>query len=180
MRPLTDEELEALFKKLAKYIGDNVKLLIDRQDSTYVFRYHKERVYYCSEELMKKAACIARNNLVSFGTCFGKFSKSGKFMLSVTSLDYIAPYAKYRIWLKSSAEQRLLYGNHVLKSGVGRVSEAMEKNEGLVFFSMNNVPIGFGTSAKSTADIRRAEPASIVAYNQADIGEYIRQEDTLT
>lgn len=30
MRPLTDEESEAVFAKLAHYIGDNVQMLIDR------------------------------------------------------------------------------------------------------------------------------------------------------
>lgn len=28
------------------------------------------------------------------GTCFGKFTKSQKFRLSVTALDFLAPYAK--------------------------------------------------------------------------------------
>lgn len=41
MRPLTDEETEIVFKKLAKYIGENVRLLIERGDSNYCFRLHK-------------------------------------------------------------------------------------------------------------------------------------------
>jgi len=45
---------------------------------------------------MKLAISVARPNLVSLGTCFGKFSKSGKFKLHVTSLDYLAQYAKYK------------------------------------------------------------------------------------
>ncbi len=43
---------------------------------------------------MRKAACIARDQLLSFGTCLGKFTKSGKFHLHITALDYLAPYAK--------------------------------------------------------------------------------------
>ena len=43
---------------------------------------------------MKKAGNIARDNLVSFGTCFGKFTKTGKYRLHITALDYLAPYAK--------------------------------------------------------------------------------------
>jgi hypothetical protein len=39
MRPLTEEETKILFEKLSKYIGDNVKLLIDRADGAYCFRY---------------------------------------------------------------------------------------------------------------------------------------------
>lgn len=40
------------------------------------------------------AASVPRDNLVSPGTCFGKFTKTQKFRLSVTALDFLAPYAK--------------------------------------------------------------------------------------
>lgn len=43
---------------------------------------------------MKQAACIAREPLLSFGTCLGKFTKTKKFYLHITALDYMAPYAK--------------------------------------------------------------------------------------
>lgn len=46
---------------------------------------------------MRLGISVARPNLVSLGTCFGKFSKSGKFKLHITSLDYIAKYAKYKV-----------------------------------------------------------------------------------
>ncbi len=39
---------------------------------------------------------------------------------------------------------------------------------------------GFGVVAKSTQDCRHADPATIVAFHQSDIGEYLRSEDTLT
>ena len=51
-------------------------------------------ILYFSEELMKRAGNIARDHLVSFGTCFGKFTKTQKFRLHITALDYVAPYAK--------------------------------------------------------------------------------------
>lgn len=99
MRPLTDEETEVLFRKLANYIGDNVRLLLEREDGDYCFRLHRERVYYCSELLMKQAATIGRKPLLSFGTCLGKFTKGGKFFLHITALDYLAPYAKVCVFL---------------------------------------------------------------------------------
>ena len=43
---------------------------------------------------MRKATNVARENLVSLGTCFGKMTKSGKFRLHITALDFLAPYAK--------------------------------------------------------------------------------------
>ena len=49
---------------------------------------------------MKRAGNIARSNLISLGTCFGKFTKTGKFRLQITALDYLAPYAK--VFISSS------------------------------------------------------------------------------
>jgi ribosome biogenesis protein Nip4 len=46
---------------------------------------------------MKLAISVGRDNLVSLGTCFGKFSKSGKFKLHITALDHVAQYAKYKV-----------------------------------------------------------------------------------
>ncbi|KAG9127365.1 ribosome biosynthesis protein nip7 [Ceratobasidium sp. 392] len=96
MRPLTEDESKAVFSKLANYIGKNLVHLVDRQDEDYCFRLHRDRVYYLSESAMRMAISVARPNLVSLGTCFGKFSKSGKFKLHITALDYLAQYAKYK------------------------------------------------------------------------------------
>jgi hypothetical protein len=49
--------------------------------------------------MLHLATSIARPNLVAMGTCFGKFSKAGKFKLGVTCLDWIATYAKYKVSL---------------------------------------------------------------------------------
>ena len=46
---------------------------------------------------MRLAISVAKPNLVSLGTCFGKFTKSGKFKLHITALDYLAQYAKYKV-----------------------------------------------------------------------------------
>lgn len=179
MRPLTEEETKSFFEKLTKYIGENVRLLIDRPDGTYCFRYHRDRVYYCKEELMKKAAHFPRKELISFGTCFGKFSKTHKFRLNITALDYLAPYAKHRVWLKANAEQQFLYGHHVMKSGLGRITDNTSKYEGVLIHSMNDLPLGFGVTAKSATESRHADPMAIISFHQADIGEYLRSEDTL-
>ena len=49
---------------------------------------------------MKRAGNVARENLLSFGTVFGKFTKTGKFRLHITALDYLAPYAKVGVDLQ--------------------------------------------------------------------------------
>lgn len=38
---------------------------------------------------------------------------------------------------------------------------------------------GFGLAGRSTAECKHADPLAIVCLHQADIGEYIRSEDTL-
>ncbi|XP_048885996.1 60S ribosome subunit biogenesis protein NIP7 homolog [Brienomyrus brachyistius] len=180
MRPLTDDETKIMFEKLSKYIGENIKLLVDRPDGTYCFRLHKDRVFYISEKILKLATNISRDKLVSAGTCFGKFTKTQKFRLHITALDFLAPYAKFKVWVKPGAEQSFLYGNHILKSGLGRITENTEQYQGVVVYSMADVPLGFGVAAKSTQVCRHVDPMSIVVFHQADIGEYIRSEDTLT
>ncbi len=87
-------------------------MLLERPDGLYTFRLHRERVYYCrynslkfiymsskflfSEAIIKYASNFPRKELLSFGTCFGRFTKTRKFRLHITALDFIAPYAKVR------------------------------------------------------------------------------------
>jgi 60S ribosome subunit biogenesis protein NIP7 len=44
--------------------------------------------------MMKRASNIEKKHLISLGTCFGKFTKSGKFKMHITCLDYVAKYAE--------------------------------------------------------------------------------------
>lgn len=179
MRPLTEDETRTLFEKLSKYIGRNITHLVDRADEPYCFRLQKDRVYYASEALYKKSTNVAREKLHSVGICLGKFTKSGKFRLQITALDVLAQYCRYRVWIKASAEQSFVYGNHILKAHVARMSEDAPEHEGIVVFSASEVPLGFATTAKSSAEFARMDPTGIVAFHQADIGEYLRAEDTL-
>lgn len=176
MRPLSDEETKIVFEKLAKFIGGKLKYMIDSEDNPCVLRFHRERVYYASEALVKYASHYERKKLISIGTCLGKFTKSDKFRLHITSLDYLAKYAKFKIWLKPNGEQTYLYGNNVLKNHIARISEDTPLNAGVVIFNVNDIAIGFGTTAKSTLQIKDSDPTAIVAFNQADVGEYLRVE----
>lgn len=160
-------------------IGANVKHLIDRPDGTYCFREQNTKVYYMSERILKLAENLKPEQLVCVGTCLGKFTKTNKFRFHITALNYLAPYAQYKIWLKSSFEQQFLYGNHVPKSGLGRITENTPQYQGVVVYSMNDLPLGFGIAARSTGDCKTADPLATVCFHQTDIGEYIRSEDTL-
>ncbi|CAE7493802.1 nip7 [Symbiodinium sp. KB8] len=179
MRPLTDEETRTFFEKLAQFIGRNIKALLDRSDERYCFRLHRERVYYVSEKIMRMATNIARDNLALMGTCFGKFTKSGKFRLRITALDLLAKHAQHKVWVKPSAEMTFLYGNHIVKSGLARMTEGITANAGVIILSMNETPLGFGVAAQSTERAQEMDPTGTVVLHQADIGEYVRAEDAL-
>lgn len=179
MRPLTEEETRKVFEKLANYIGSNIKLMIDRADEPYCFRIQRDRVYYLSVNIAKYATCVARPNLMSLGTCLGKFTKTGKFRLHVTAAEVLAKHARYKIWIKPNGEGPFLYGNNILKAHIGKMSEDVPEHVGMIVYSMNDTPLGFGVSAKSTAETRRLDPTAIVCYRQTDIGEYLRDEDSL-
>ncbi|EPZ33610.1 60S ribosome subunit biogenesis protein nip7 [Rozella allomycis CSF55] len=176
MRELTESETRVLFEKLSKYIGRNITDLIDRPDEPFCFRLQKDRVYYVSEKLAKLASNVSRDNLLSLGVCMGKFTKSGKFNLHITALDILAQYA---LWLKPSGEMSYLYGNHVLKAHIQKMSEDCPQHQGVIICSANDQPMGFAVSARAAVECKTLEPTAIVGYHQADLGEYLRGEETL-
>lgn len=55
----------------------------------------------------------------------------------------------------------------------------MQQYHGVIIYSMSDVALGFGVAAKDTAQCRHADPRSIVAFHQSDVGEYLRNEDSL-
>lgn len=120
-----------------------------------------------------------REKLTSLGICLGKFTKSGKFRLHITSLPILAEHARYKIWVKPNGEMPFLYGGNIVKAHVGRWSDDCPEHQGVVVYSMNDTPLGFGITARATAEARRLDPTGVVAFRQADCGEYLRDEDNL-
>jgi len=45
------------------------------------------------------------------------------------------------MWIKPAAEQQFLYGHNVLKSGLGRITESTTQYQGVIVFSMSDVPL---------------------------------------
>lgn len=81
MRALTEPETKTLFEKLAGYTGRSLQSLLtdtatgDKgEPDRYVFRVQGNRVYYVRESLANLATSVARDNLLSLGTCLGKVS----------------------------------------------------------------------------------------------------------
>ena len=121
------QETKAVLEKLYKYIGKNIKNLIDRSDEPYCLRLHSNRVYYVRESLMRRATNVSiwisqaplwqsisrcwqaetsnswylsqvgREQLVSLGQCIGKLTHSGKFRLTIGALDVLGSHAKYKV-----------------------------------------------------------------------------------
>ena len=164
MRPLTESETKAVFSKLATYTGRSLETLVAppaaapsssstvaaltsakrphaEQYQQYVFRLHRQRVYYAPLALANLATNVARANLVSVGTCLGRFTKAGAFRLHVTALDVIAPHARARVWVKSQGEMPYVYGGNVLRSHVGRWTEDMVQHQGVVVCGMGDMPL---------------------------------------
>lgn len=139
----------------------------------------KDRVYYVSERIVSKAFHIERKAIISLGTCVGKFTHSKKFHVKITFLDYMAPYAKYKVWLKPSQELSFLYGNNIVKSGLSRLTENTAQYQGVVVYSQNDLPLGFGVMARSTAQCRTVDSSEVVVLREADIGEYLREESQM-
>jgi 60S ribosome subunit biogenesis protein NIP7 len=109
----------------------------------------------------------------------------------------LAEHARYKIWVKENGAQPFLYGSNgtslfslpmlphtlttlpVAKAHVGRWSDDCPEHSGCVVLSMADIPLGFGVTARSTAEARRLDPTGIVCFRQSDCGEYLRDEDTL-
>ena len=83
------------------------------------------------------------------------------------------------MWIKPNGEMPFLYGNHVVKAHVGRITDDTPEHAGVVVLSMSGVGLGFGVTARSTTDTRNMDPTNIIVFHQADVGEYLRDEETL-
>ncbi|CAD8156680.1 unnamed protein product [Paramecium pentaurelia] len=177
MRQLNEEETKIFFEKLGEYIGANIKLLIENEEDPHVFRLIKNKVYYMSLQIANWATNVGKDELLHVGTYFGKFTKTKKFRLNITCLEILAKYAKHKVWLKSSGEQSFLYGNHVIKAHLAKMSENIPQYANVILFSLQENPLGFGVASRSTLQCKDLDPTTVVVFNQADLGEYLRAED---
>lgn len=88
------------------------------------------------------------------------------FVLHLVALcAHYSMITSLQVWVKPSAEMSYLYGNHVLKSGVARITEGLAPNVGVVVYSMADIPLGFGVAVKGTAEVRSLDPSSLVALH---------------
>lgn len=162
-----------------KFVGKNVGKILQHPREPHCFRIQKDRIYYVSETVMKYATTIARKNLLALGTCFAKITHSGRIHLQITCLDFLAQHAEHKVWLKSNAEMSFLYGNNVAKVGLARITDAAPQYAGVIVYNLQDLPLGFGVLAHPTEKCKDLDPTANVVLHQADIGEYLRNEDSM-
>lgn len=46
-----------------------------------------------------------------------------------------------QVWIKPNGEMPFLYGNHVVKAHLGRITEDTPEHQGVIVFSMSDVPL---------------------------------------
>lgn len=54
-----------------------------------------------------------------------------------------------------------LYGNHILKAHIGRMTEDVPEHSGIVILNMQDAPLGFGVTARGSLAIKKLEPTAI-------------------
>ncbi len=80
-------------------------------------------------------------------------------------MEYLKKYTSRKVWLKTNGEQNFIYGNHVLKAHIARISEKALKYEGVIVMNMENVALGFGVLAKSSEELKKCDPTAIFVFN---------------
>jgi hypothetical protein len=50
-------------------------------------------------------------------------------------------FFQYKVWVKPTAEQQFLYGHNVMKSGLARITENTARYQGVVIYSMSDIPL---------------------------------------
>ncbi|CAL6001951.1 Ribosome_subunit biogenesis protein NIP7 [Hexamita inflata] len=179
MRELKEEEAQLLFEKLAKYVGDNSERLLTRTDGNYVFRLIKNRIYYMSEQLAKQCPTSDARKLHGAGILVGKLTHNGHFHINITCLPLLEQFASHKIWLTKSAELQFLYGNDLIRSHVQKMSDGIPDNAGVVVFNEQDGAVGFGVMTKAGVDAARSQFGARVVIHQADVGEYLRDQEQM-
>lgn len=83
-------------------------------------------------------------------------------------------FSQYKVWVKPSAEMSFLYGNHITKNGLARMTEDTPQYAGVVVYNMADIALGFGVAAQNTLHCQSLEPTGNVVLHQSDIGDYLR------
>ena len=73
--------------------------------------------------------------------CVPIASKQQTTLLNLYLLDLTRNFIQYKLWIKPNVEMPFLYGNHVLKAHIGRITEDTPEHQGVVVLSMGDMPL---------------------------------------
>ena len=90
-----------------------------------------------SEAIIKFASNFPRKELLSFGTSFGRFTKTRKFRLHITALDFIAPYAKVK--KKAILKNSIFFFIYLIISLKFGLNQMLNNNFFMDIMSLNQV-----------------------------------------
>lgn len=99
---------------------------------------------------MSLASNVPKEEILCAGVQIGKFTKGGKFRLNVTCLDFLSKFSTHKVWVRSNGEMPYLYGNHVIKNHVARMTENIPQYAPVCVYNLNDLPLGFGVAARGT------------------------------
>merc|ERR1712178_138412 len=102
-------KIKIIYEKLFQFIGNNVYTIDQTEQDTFSIRQKREFVYFVKDNLIRRASCIRKDNLISLGTCIGKFSRSGRFRLTIGVIDLLVQNSKNKVWLGCKSELKFIY-----------------------------------------------------------------------
>eukprot|EP00923_Selenidium_pygospionis_P050994 GHVN01088456.1.p1 GENE.GHVN01088456.1~~GHVN01088456.1.p1 ORF type:complete len:177 (-),score=17.91 GHVN01088456.1:335-865(-) len=175
MRPLTTEETKMFYFKLIQLIGNKAKQF-SRENKIV---YHRKCVYCVSVEVRKAAKNVPSKSLKYLGLLVGRFTKSGKFRVSITISSKLAKLVDTPLILYQKAEMNFCYGHDVVKGNIVNTEIEVKQNQGKIVVNDEGSVLGFGVLIKTTGNIESALPIEKIVLNQQDVGLYIRAEDSL-
>ena len=135
-------------------------------------------MFYLSEEMVRKASCISRKQLMVLGTKFGRFTHKRNFRLHISCLDYLNQLALYKVWIKPSAGDEFSVRKSRHKGRYRTFVRGVPQYGGVIVNNMAGTPLGFGVAAQSTEFTQEMNPTAFAILHQADVGEYLRDEAT--
>ena len=168
-----------MFEKLARFIGDSAKVLLLRKDEEYVFRVIGSRVFYLPLRIEKLAQAIGQAQLLHAGVFVGKLTHGGNFHLCLPALPLLEQFAPFRVYLSKTAEAAFVYGNDVMRAQIAKITDGVPENAGVLVCDMDGNGLGFGTTTKSSVDALRSGLGAKIVIRQADIGEFLRNQDSM-
>lgn len=65
----------------------------------------------------------------------------------------------------------------MIKAHIGRMTDNIPRYAGVVYYSMSDLPLGFGVASRASEEVKQLEPTAVIGFNQSDLGEYLRVEN---